>query len=228
MNSSSDTYVCPTISAWQSSLMDYFSFYVEGVFLCIVGNVGIVANLISSIIILTRKEMRNCFNILLVGLAAFDTWYLFGAILESCRKYFPALKSDLHVQMFPKFLYPVHQTSIAGSIFMTVAIAFERYTAVHYPMNYNQALNDQRLMRKRVIKYLVPVSLLSFAFNIPKFFESKVDYYQENNVTLTPYISLTELRTHPSYSLYNSWSRFFILGLIPFCSLVFFNTKIYR
>ena len=83
-------------------------------------------------------EIRNCFNILLVGLAAFDSWYLFGAILESFRKYFPTLKSDLHVELFPKLLYPLHQTAIAGSIFMTVAIAFERYTAVHFPMNYNQ------------------------------------------------------------------------------------------
>ena len=30
------------------------------------------------------------------------------------------------------------QTSITGSIFMTVAIAFERYIAVHFPLDYNQ------------------------------------------------------------------------------------------
>ena len=94
-------------------------------------------------------EIRNCFNILLVGLAAFDSFYLFGAILESFRKYFPALKTDLHVELFPKLLYPLHQTAIAGSIFMTVAIAFERYTAVHFPMNYNQ------VSTKLVIIYLV-------------------------------------------------------------------------
>ena len=105
-------------------------------------------------------------------------------------------------------------------------------------------------MKKRVIKYLVPVSLLSFAINIPKFFESKVEYadessyfddYETNDYNATessngtveagdlePYISLTDLRTHPWYSSYNSWSRFLLLGLIPFCLLVFFNTKIYR
>ena len=27
---------------------------------------------------------------------------------------------------------------MSGSVFMTVAIALERYAAVHYPLNYNQ------------------------------------------------------------------------------------------
>ncbi len=27
---------------------------------------------------------------------------------------------------------------MTGSIFMTVGIAFERYTAIHYPFDYNQ------------------------------------------------------------------------------------------
>lgn len=131
-------------------------------------------------------------------------------------------------------------------------LEYTRHVAQITAFFFLKAMNDQRLMRSRVIKYLVPVSLLSFGFNIPKFFESKVEYSnssyyddysteEEGNDSLIasstaepyyseeiePYISLTELRTHPTYSLYNSWSRFFILGLIPFCALVFFNTKIY-
>jgi hypothetical protein len=35
-------------------------------------------------------------------------------------------------------LYAFTQTAMTGSIFMTVAIAFERYTAVHNPVDYNQ------------------------------------------------------------------------------------------
>ena len=33
--------------------------------------------------ILTRKELINGFNLLLVGLAAFDSCYIFGAVMES-------------------------------------------------------------------------------------------------------------------------------------------------
>lgn len=35
--------------------------------------------------ILTRKELINGFNLLLVGLAAFDSCYIFGAVMESLR-----------------------------------------------------------------------------------------------------------------------------------------------
>ena len=45
---------------------------------------GIVGNSIASVII-SRKEMRNAFNLLLVSLACFDSTYLFGSILESIR-----------------------------------------------------------------------------------------------------------------------------------------------
>ena len=39
-------------------------------------------------------------------------------------------------------------------------------------------------MKVRVAKYVVPVSLMSFIFNIPKFLEAKVDYFEVNkNIT---------------------------------------------
>ena len=48
---------------------------------------GIVGNILASVI-LTRREMRNAFNLLLVSMACFDSTYLFGSILESFRKQF--------------------------------------------------------------------------------------------------------------------------------------------
>ena len=131
-------YECPGLSDWEDQLIANLGYYVEGVLILITSIFGIAINLVSSIVILTRHEMRNCFNILLVALAGYDSWYLIGAVLESCRKYFPSLRSETAIHLFPYFLYPAHQTSIAGSIFMTVAIAFERYAAVHYPLDYNQ------------------------------------------------------------------------------------------
>jgi hypothetical protein len=81
--------------------------------------------------------MRNSFNLLLVTLAAFDAVYLACAVLESFRKVF-GLASDVHVVLFPHLLYPLYQITMTGSIFMTVAVAGERFTAVQYPHDYNR------------------------------------------------------------------------------------------
>lgn len=81
--------------------------------------------------------MRNSFNLLLIALAVIDNTYLFGAILESIRKRF-GIATQLQLILFPYFLYPLHMMAMTGSILMTVAIALERYNAVHWPISYSQ------------------------------------------------------------------------------------------
>ena len=88
-------------------------------------------------ILFFRKEMRNSFNFLLISLLCFDSWYLFGAILDSIRKkecFGEYLLTDVHTILFPYMLYPAMSIFMSASIFMTVAIALERYIAVHYPI----------------------------------------------------------------------------------------------
>ncbi|TRY64295.1 hypothetical protein TCAL_10256 [Tigriopus californicus] len=247
--STSDSLQCPTFTKEDSEFKVAFSFWVEGVIQVILAGFGILGNILSCFV-LTRKEMRNSFNLLLVTLATFDTCYLIGAILESLRKSFHSA-SDVHILMFPYFLYPLYQTSMAGSIFMTVAIAFERYSAVHLPVNYSQSLNDAHAMKRRLLKYIIPVCILSFLLNVPKFLEAEIKYQKVTMVPTTlsendqsetligllinpqfqafymkPVLSITPLRMHPLYSNYNNWSRLFVLGIIPFALLVFFNPKV--
>ena len=81
--------------------------------------------------------MKNSFNTLLVALAVFDSTYLFGAILLAFQNRFD-LGTEVLIKLFPHLLFPLHQTAICGSIFMTVAISWERYIATHHPLDYNQ------------------------------------------------------------------------------------------
>ena len=53
----------------------------------------------------------------------------------------PQLTTDLHLILFPYFLFPFLSIAMTASVFMTVGIALERYIAVHYPINYSQAIN---------------------------------------------------------------------------------------
>ncbi len=78
---------CPNYTDEDERNVEVFSFWVEGVSQTTVCLLGIVGNILASVI-LTRKEMRNAFNLLLVTMACFDSTYLFGSILESFRKQF--------------------------------------------------------------------------------------------------------------------------------------------
>ena len=113
---------------------------------------------------------------------------------------------------------------------MTVAIAWERYVAVHFPIDYNQAMNDVNAIRKRLLKYVGPCFILALLFNVPKLFEAKVEYVAAtpNATEYEVELQVAALRTHPIYSAYNNWSRLIVLGIVPFTLLVFFNTKIFN
>lgn len=223
---------CPDYDDEAMKMVDEFSFWIEGVTQTIIAILGICGNIVAGFI-LSRREMRNAFNLLLVTLACFDSTYLFGSILESFRKQF-LLVSNVHIILFPYLLYPFNQMAITGSIFMTVAIALERYIAVHYPLDYSQAMHEANALTKRIVKYVSAVIFLSVVFTITRFFEADVIYKYtvdpSTNETLdyTAHLVPTELRTAPLYTMYFNWSRLIVLGIIPFIMLVYLNAKIYK
>ena len=45
-----------------------------------------------------------------------------------------------------------------------------------YYLDYNQSMNSPEACRRRVLKYVIPVSALAILFNLPKFFEATVKY----------------------------------------------------
>ena len=51
--------------------------------------------------------------------------------------------------------------------------------------DYAQSANSPSALRNRLLKYLIPVILISFLFNGPKFFEARVGY-SNSTVVATP------------------------------------------
>ena len=47
-----------------------------------------------------------------------------------------------------------------------------RFAAVHYPINFSQAMNDPKALKQRMVRYALPVCLLTIVLNICKFFET--------------------------------------------------------
>ena len=61
-----------------------------------------------------------------------------GFLIQDCFLFSFKVDVALLTVIFPKFVYPVLTTSLTASILLMVAITAERYSAVYYPINYNQ------------------------------------------------------------------------------------------
>lgn len=223
---------CPSLTEKDIEGIMQFSYWVEGVFLIGTAFFGILWNSIAIYILSSRMQMRKLmFNQLLLSLLCFDNCFLFLSILESFRRFSTngeqKLVSEVHILLYPYFLYPMQSIALTSSIFMTVAIAFERCSAIRKPFNHrSSSIHGSHTDHcRRLIMYLIPVIFTAFLFNIPKFFESRA--VRNQNGTLR--IDTTELRENPYYSVYySSIIRGFTLSFLPSVLLLILNYKIYR
>ena len=212
--------MCPMATAEDLTILTLLSFLLEGVLQFIISGLGILGNT-ASIFLLTRKELSSFFNQLLVVLVMYDLIYLLSMMLESLIKL--GLDSDIHTILFPYVLYPLNAISMMGSIYMTMAVGMERYIAVYYPVECSIVANDASSHNRRLVKYVLPITIFSILFNLPKFLESQV-LYRDQEV----FMEVTDLRMSTTYvTWYHNWARFLILGIIPFTVICFLNSKIY-
>ena len=61
--------------------VDTCSFWMEGVMLCVTGTIGLIGNILS-IVVLSKPDMYNSFNQLLITLSTFDSIFIFVAIVD--------------------------------------------------------------------------------------------------------------------------------------------------
>ena len=89
-------------------------------------------------------------------------------------------------------------------------------------------MNDVWVSVKRVLKFVIPVTLGSIVFNIPKFFEAGVIYTNVSGITVAD-LEVKSIRKDPNYiKYYNITARLLVNGIIPFLLLIYFNIMIYR
>ncbi len=89
------------------------------------------------LLVLTTADKKSSFNSLLVILAVADSFflvfYLFDASYIDTFQDGPPL---WYLQIFPLFLHPVKAMSMTACVYMVVAIAANRYSAICSPMLY--------------------------------------------------------------------------------------------
>ncbi|XP_040573069.1 FMRFamide receptor [Lepeophtheirus salmonis] len=203
-------------------------FWVEGVILGIVAVLGIIGNILT-IIVLARISLNNVFNQLILALCVTDCFFnVFSLIEYSAKKAFGFISYDtpIYKDLWPKFIYPLHNITFTCSLFITLSVAIERYIAVCHPfLIHHRFQNSQRSVKKRTCQYLLPTILGSILVNVPKFFEFKV-----KEVSVPEYsksIFPTNLRLSNMYQVYYiNWTRAFFTAFIPFILLILLNGKI--
>ena len=168
---------CPSFTNASSGVVKELTFWVGGVFNSSIGIIGFLINLVSAYVLLTNPFLQNTFNKLLSNLLIIDNFCLFFILVEIISKKFSKIhNSNLYNLLYPYLFHPFRNISLTSSIFMTIAIAHERYRAIRFPLVHHQTRNSSGSRRILLLKYTAIVLLLATLINIPKFFEAELKW----------------------------------------------------
>ncbi|XP_023332699.1 FMRFamide receptor [Eurytemora carolleeae] len=197
-------------------------FWINGVLLSSVVTMGITGNLSCNLVLLSKKlRLNQTFLSLLRWLAVIDSIFLGFVFLTFCL---PQLSEYYRTWLYPYMmptLLPLTSIFLNVSIYCVISLAVERYLSVCRP---------QHMDKGSFGGYILPIFAFSVFFNLPKFFELKIDFVKEKNDDSfsIPYVLPTLLRKSPEYSYYTIGAVFIFLGLIPLCSVSVLNYLVVR
>ena len=183
----------------------------------VIAGIGIIGN-ISICAILMQKSVRNTFNQLRVALALFDIIMLIAMFTTNVlfRSFVDILQA-----VYPVFLWPLKSFSMTISVFMTVAIAWERYGAINDPYTYKS------YQEYRSMKYVSSLTVIALILNSGKFLELQPPQCIERP-GFTGVFELAPTFKNRIYALYNVvFLRILITGIIPMTLLLYLYTKIF-
>jgi len=210
-----------------------FLWWLEGFGSLSIGLIGICFNILTICVLLGSELAASFFNWLLVCLSVFDSLFLLNGILEAFRNHFGS--TNYHVYMFVVFLYPFRSIVMCCSMYITVVLALERYNALVRPISHQapslrtgrQSLKQYFMLHcVRLLKYILPIIILSTLFYIPKRLE--LDLVTTQDYTNKYSIDITELRSNSYYNLwYLNICNLLITAVVPLISLAYLNTNVY-
>jgi len=196
----------------------------------VVAGLGLLGNTFS-VFVLARREMRNCFNNILIALNICDSLHLIFAIMDAVRNSFGELYPAHLLHIFPYIHYPFYRISLCASIFLIISVAIERYLAVCRPHHYREIQTDS----SRCLRYILPSLIAAFVVNTSRFFETEtasicLDFTEcgpcYESATWAYYVRPTQLRLKKEIIYYHTWTWVVFTGLIPLIILIFLNLRI--
>ena len=207
---------CPIWTKDDTIIAENITYYIDGIFVCMVAFIGLILNSIGIFIIYREDNFKYIFYRLMGCLFCINNFLLGTAILT---RMFVVFKLESFGCIFPQFSHPLHYISLTASIYLTIAAAYERHVRIKSTVYFNHLYRtDSRKALKQFLSYSITAIVGSILFNIPKFLE----------------FTLYEGKLQPSYlvkklsylNLYQNWGGLIAHGIIPYTILFFFNMKI--
>ena len=247
INDTNITECANELSDDQEAFIIAVSWWLETFSCMLVGVIGLVLNIFAMSILITPTMWNNLFNRLLLCLTAYDVLFILCGLLEIFRQ-----KYHYHVQqyLFVHLLYPIRSMSMCCSIYTTIVLTLERYQAITSPIRHrNQRANNMANITKPLLIYILPVTILSIVYYLPKFFDLTIaEGYDCDESTLsalkndsdvkdielerrncTPSFKIrpTNLRINKTYIFwYLNVSNLIVTCVVPIILLIFMNARI--
>ena len=204
-------------------IQNIHSWWVQGLAIIVCGSVGILVSFIAILVLSDKKLSEIFFNKLIIAMTFFDLVYLILSMCDSIRFNF----ININYCAFPGYvaflvIYPIRKILMCCSTYMTVVIAYERFSAVTNPINHRNSLQFSSLSIK-ALKYVSIVGLISVFYGIPWFFAFQIKDMGDGKACVDAW-----LRDNQTYiDIYVNLINLIITGIIPFLCLAFFYYKIF-
>ena len=190
-----------------------FVYWFDGILLCLVSVFGTILNILAINVIWKTDKMVQFFHKLLITLFISDCVVLFTSILWNIR-WSAGVKVSFLTELYPYFILPFNHIAMTASIFLTMAIAYERFETTRNLTKKNTTLQPRISDMRRLSICILSIVSFSIIFNIPKFLELKVIYapkeiheYISNNkqqvIVTTNYVDNLQLSNDIAPSLEN-------------------------
>ena len=198
-------------------MIETTEYFVEGVFLLIIGTFGIIGN-ISAIVVFIQKKQKSFYGLML-SLAAFDLIFITALIFtHGIPQLSPEFKDTFQFNWNLIWVRGLGHIAMTGSIYFTMAITIERYVTVCHPF-YRVS---HSWPTKRLVLFLVAFTIL---YNIPIFFELETKKLVSGRYIVKP----TRMRANQYYyQIYLMWLTLLLMSIGPFVLLVTLNALIVR
>ena len=156
----------------RTSLVEISELVIQGVFLSVIGLVGLCGNFASIIHFSRRQRYRKHFEAFVLWLAVSDNVLIISAWLAfAAPVLFENYERDGYSGYLVPWMVPIAQVAITCNIYFTIAISIERHIVICRPFFHR---GQHRHISSKT--YIIPIFMFSFIYNISKFFELETFY----------------------------------------------------